>query len=119
MDDPGAYLLRENTGTTGLELTARAVVEALAERDIPHLLVDGLAVQEYGYHRVTLDVDLIVPDLPEAVELLTANLTGPLVRVPGVEDRIRDQRNGVFVDLLPGGKMLRRRCQVPFPEPTG
>jgi hypothetical protein len=118
MDDPGAYLLRENTGTTGLELTARAAAETLAHGDIPHLLVGGLAVQEHGYHRVTLDVDLVVPDVLEAIELLTASLTGPFVRVPGCEDRVRDQRNGVFVDLLPAGKVLRRGCQVPFPEPT-
>ena len=118
MDDPGAYLLRENTGTTGLELTARAAVEALADCDIPHLVAGGLAVQEYGYHRVTLDVDLVVPDVLEALEFLTANVTGPFVRVPGCEDRVRDQRNGVFVDLLPAGRVLRRGCEVPFPEPT-
>ena len=81
------------------------------------MLVGGLALQEHGYHRVTLDVDLVVPDVPEAVEFLTANLTGPFVRVPGCEDRVRDQRNGVFVDLLPGGKVLRRGCEVPCPEP--
>lgn len=118
MKDPGAYVLRENTGTTGLELTARAAVEALADRGIPHLLVGGLAVQEHGYHRVTLDVDLVVPDVLEALEFLTASLNGPFARVPGCEDRVKDQRNGVCVDLLPGGRVLRRGCQVPFPEPT-
>jgi hypothetical protein len=118
MEDPGAYVLRENTGTTGLELTARAAVEALAEHDIPHLVAGGLAVQEHGYHRVTLDVDLVVPDVLEAVEFLTASLAGPFVRVPGCEDRVRDQRNGVFVDLLPAGRVLRQGCEVPFPEPS-
>ena len=90
----------------------------LAERDIPHLFAGGLAVQEHGYHRVTLDVDLIVPDVLEAVEFLTADLSGPFVRVTGCEDRVRDQRNGVCVDLLPAGKVLKQGCQVPFPEPT-
>lgn len=118
MKDPGAYILRENTGTTGLEQTVRAAVTALADREIPHLVAGGLAVQEHGYHRVTLDVDLVVPDILEALEFLTADLSGPFVRIPGCEDRVRDQRNGVFVDLLPAGKVLRRGCQVPFPEPT-
>ena len=118
MNNPGAYVLRENTGTTGLELTARAAVSVLADYDIAHWIVGGLAVQEHGYHRVTLDVDLVVPDILEAVEFLTANLTGPFVRVAGCADRVRDQRNGVFVDLLPAGKVLRPGCQVPFPEPT-
>ena len=118
MKDPGAYELRENTGTSGLELTARTAVALLAERDVPHLLVGGLAVQEHGYHRVTLDVDIVVPDILEAVEFLTADLSGPFVRVTGCEDRVRDQRNGVCVDLLPAGKVLKQGCQVPFPLPT-
>jgi hypothetical protein len=93
-------------------------VAALAHFDIPHLLVGGLAVQEYGYHRATLDVDLVVPDIFEAVEFLTADLSGPFARVAGCEDRVQDRRNGVFVDLLPAGKVLRRGCEVPFPLPT-
>ncbi len=118
VNDPGAYVLRETTGTSGLEQTARSAVAALARFDIPHLLAGGLAVQEHGYHRVTLDVDLVVPDILEAVEFLTADLSGPFVRVAECEDRVQDRRNGVFVDLLPAGKVLRRGCGVPFPEPT-
>ena len=55
----------------------------LAEHEIPHLIVGGLAVQEHGYPRVTIDVDIVVPDVLEAVEFLTASLTGPFYRVPG------------------------------------
>ncbi len=117
MTDTGAYILRETTGTSGLEQTARAAIETLAHSDIPHLIAGGLAVQEYGYHRVTLDVDLVVPDVLEAVEFLTADVTGPFVRVPNCADRVKDQRNGVFVDLLPAGRVLRRGCRVPFPDP--
>ena len=117
MIDQGAYVLRETTGTTGIELTARAAVAVLADHDIPHLLAGGLAVQEYGYHRVTLDVDVVVPDILEAVEFLTADLSGPFQRVPNCETRVQDRRNGVFVDLLPAGYVLQRGCRVPFPEP--
>jgi hypothetical protein len=113
--NPGAYVLRETTGTSGLEQTARSVAAALAQFNIPHLLVGGLAVQEHGYHRVTLDVDLVVPDILEAVEFLTADLSGPFARVSVCEDRVQDRRNGVFVDLLPAGRVLRRGCGVPFP----
>ena len=49
-----AYLLRENTGTSGVVQTARAAVAALAAHDIPHLIVGGIAVQEHGYPRVTI-----------------------------------------------------------------
>lgn len=66
-----AYILREATGTSGLLESARTAVAALAEHDIPHLIVGGLAVQEHGYPRVTIDVDIVVPDVLEAVEFLT------------------------------------------------
>ena len=117
VNDSGAYMLRETTRTTGLDETVRAAVRVLAHFDIPHLVVGGLALQEHGYYRVTLDVDLVVPDILEALEFLTADMGGPFVRVPGVEDRVRDQRNDVFIDLLPAGRVLRRGCQVPFPQP--
>lgn len=119
MKSSGAWLLRENTGTTGLVETARTAAAILAHHDIPHLVVGGLAVQEHGYPRLTIDVDLVVPDVLEAVEFLTANLSGPFVRIRGVENRVEDKRNGVAVDLLPAGKVLKRGCRVPFPNPSG
>jgi hypothetical protein len=112
-----AHVLRENTGTSGVLESARTAVAVLADHDIPHLIVGGVAVQEHGYPRVTIDVDVVVPDVLEAVEFLTASLTGPFYRVPEVHDRVEDRRNGVFIDLLPAGKVLRRGCKVPFPQP--
>lgn len=117
MNNQAAYILRENTGTSGLVASARAAVAVLAEHDIPHLIVGGLAVQEYGYPRVTIDVDIVVPDVLEAVEWLTANLSGPFFRVPEYPDRVEDRRNGVEIDLLPAGQVVKRGCKVPFPQP--
>src|SRR5258706_8968368 len=71
-----AYLLREKTGTSDVVKTAREAAAVLAHFEIPHLIVGGIAVQEHGYPRVTVDVDMVVPDVLEAVEFLTANLTG-------------------------------------------
>jgi len=113
-----AYILRENTGTSGVVQTARKVAEILAQRDIPHLIVGGIAVQEHGYPRTTIDVDIVVPDVLEAVEWLTADLSGPFRRVKGCDDRLEDRRNGVMVDLLPAGRVLKQGCRVPFPEPA-
>ena len=113
-----AHILRENTGTSGLVASARDAIALLAEHDIPHLIVGGLAVQEHGYPRMTIDVDIVVPDVLEAVEFLTADLNGPFFRVPKTEDRIEDRRNGVFIDLLPAGKVVKRGCKVPFPQPA-
>jgi hypothetical protein len=118
MTNRDAYVLRENTGTTGVLQTAQAAAAVLADYDIPHLIVGGIAVQEHGYPRVTIDVDIVVPDVLEAVEFITANVTGPFTRVAGCEDRVEDRRNGVKVDLLPAGKVLKPGCKVPFPQPT-
>jgi hypothetical protein len=113
-----AFFLREATGTSAVAETARAVAAALARYDIGHLIAGGLAVQEHGYPRVTIDVDIIVPDVLEAAEFGTADLSGHLARVPEVQDRLRDKRSGVIVDLLPAGQVLKTGCKVPFPEPT-
>ena len=118
VNDRSAWLLRENTGTSGLEQTARAAAAVLAHFDIPHLIVGGLAVQEHGYPRLTLDVDIVVPDILEAVEFLTSDLSGPFFRVAGCEDRVEDRRTGVKIDLLPAGRVLKRGSKVPFPEPV-
>ena len=117
MTNNDAYILRENTGTSGVIETARAAVAVLADHDIAHLIVGGLAVQEHGYPRVTIDVDIVVPDAGEAVEWLTASLTGPFYKVPEVDNRVEDRRNGVYIDLLPAGRVLKRGCKVPFPQP--
>lgn len=117
MTNRDAYILRENTGTSGIVETARTAAAVLADHDIPHLIVGGLAVQEHGYPRLTIDVDIVVPDVLEAVEYLTASLTGPFYRVPKVQDRVEDRRNGVKIDLLPAGMVLQQGCKVPFPQP--
>ena len=113
----GAYILRENTGTSGLEQTVRAALGILADHDIPHLIVGGLAVQEHGYFRVTLDADIVVPNVLEAVELLTANLSGPFQAMPGIEDTVLDKRNGVQINFLPAGRALVPNAKVPLPTP--
>ena len=77
----GAYFCVRRPARTTAE-TLRRAVELLAHWDIPHLAVGGLAVQEHGYYRVTIDVDIVVPDVLEADEFLTADLTGPFERPP-------------------------------------
>jgi hypothetical protein len=116
--DREAWLLRENTDEHRLVKVARKVAEVLAHWDIPHLIVGGLAVQEHGYPRFTIDVDVVVPDVLGAVEFLTADVAGPFRRVPGVADRLVEVSSEAKIDLLPGGQVLRTGCQVPFPEPT-
>jgi hypothetical protein len=116
MRNKGAYILRENTGTSGLEQTLRTAVSILADHGIAHWVVGGLAVQEHGYFRTTLDVDLVVPDVLDAAELLTADLSGPFVRHRQHQDTVVDKRNSALINLLPAGRVLRRACRIPFPD---
>jgi hypothetical protein len=115
--DSEAHILRENTETSGLVKAARAAAATLAEHDIPHLVIGGLAVQEHGYPRLTLDVDLVVPDVLKAVEWLTADLAGTFKRDSKVEDRVTHSATRVAIDLLPAGRVVKRGCLVPFPAP--
>jgi hypothetical protein len=101
-----------------LEQTLRAAVEILARFETPHLVAGGLAVQEHGYFRVTLDVDIIVPDVMDALEELTADLTGPFARYQACNDTVRDRRNGVLVNLLPAGGAFGKNPKFMFPIPT-
>src|SRR5579862_3972336 len=116
--DQAAYILRENTGTSGIVETARTAVSVLADHEIPHLIVGGLAVQEHGYPRVTIDVDIVVPDVLEAVEFLTSDFSGPFARVSGRQDGVEDRRTGVIIDLLPAGLVFTQGNKVPFPQPA-
>jgi hypothetical protein len=118
MTNSDAYVLRDATGTSGVAQTTRAVAETLAHWNIPHLIIGGVAVQECGYPRVTIDVDIVVPDVFEASEFLTADLAGNFQRIPGHPDRVKDTKTGVMVDLLPAGYVVKKGCKVPFPQPT-
>jgi hypothetical protein len=117
MTNHGAIGLRKVTGTSNLERTARDAIAVLAGHGIAHLVVGGLAVQEHGYYRATVDIDLVVPDVFDAVEILTANLSGPFVGVPGRQDAVCDNRTGALIDFLPAGRVVKAGCRVPFPEP--
>jgi hypothetical protein len=58
-----AAFLRESSGSTNIEKTLLKASKLLKLFNIPHYVCDGFAVQERGYPRFTVDVDLIVPDV--------------------------------------------------------
>ncbi len=72
---------------------------------------------ERGYFRVTIDCDIVMPDVVHVVELLTADLSGPFDRVAGCEGTVKDKRNSVLIKLLPAGRVLKAGCKVSFPFP--
>ena len=98
-----AEFLRESSGSTNLEKTLRKALKILKLFDIPHYVCGGFAVQERGYPRFTVDVDIIVPDVAFAIEKLSIN---GFKQNPGSKMTVTDRETKIEVDLLPGGRKM-------------
>ncbi len=109
-----AEFLRESSGSTNIEKTLIKAVKVLALFHIPHYVCRGFAVQEHGYPRFTVDVDIIVPDVQLARDKLCMN---GFKENPGSKMTVMDQETKVEVDLLPGGGKLDPG-PLTFPVPT-
>lgn len=106
--------LRETLGNTPLIQTARRLAKALSDAGIPHLIVGGLAVQEHGYPRTTVDVDIVVPDVDVVRDYLSIR---GFQEVAGTRSMLKDRANRVDVDLLPGGGSVGPHL-IPLPVPN-
>jgi hypothetical protein len=98
-----AEFLRESSGSTDIEKTLLKALKVLKLFNIPHYVCGGFAVQEHGYPRFTVDVDIIVPDVDLALEKLSMN---GCKANPGSKMTVTDRETSVEVDLLPGGKKI-------------
>ena len=108
-----AVFLRESSGSTNLEKTLLKALKVLELFGIPHFVCGGFAVQEHGYPRFTVDVDLIVPDVALAREKLSMNGFQENV---GSSMTLTDRETKVEVDLLPGGgKVDSGPLSLPMP----
>ncbi len=108
-----AEFLRESSGSN-IEKTLIKAVKVLALFQIPHYVCGGFAVQEHGYPRSTVDVDIIVPDVGLAREKLCMN---GFRENPGSKMSVTDRETKVEVDLLPAGSKLDPG-PLTFPVPT-
>lgn len=102
-----AVFLRASSGSTDLEKTLRKATKILALFEIPHLVCGGFAVQEHGYARFTVDVDLIVPDVAAAREKLSLH---GFRSSPGSSMTVTDPETEVEVEL--------RSWPLALPMPT-
>ena len=98
-----AVFLRQSSGSTNIEKTLLKALKVLKLFHIPHYVCGGFAVQEHGYPRFTVDVDLIVPDVEWAREKLSMN---GFRANPGSQMTVTDRETRVEVDLLPGGSKI-------------
>ena len=89
-------------------------MQVLNRFNIPPFVSGGFAVQEHGYPRFTVDVDIIVPDVGFAREKLSLN---GFEQNPGPSMTVTDRETKVDVDVLPGGGKVGPD-PVEFPVPT-
>ena len=111
-----ATFLRRATATTPLEKTLGKAVSILAEWGIPHYACGGFAVQEHGYPRLTIDVDVIVPDPGQAMWRLRQS--GLFRKNQGSRMTVTDKETKVPIDLLKGGSTVSKEDSVALPMPT-
>jgi hypothetical protein len=97
-----AEFLRESSGSN-IEKTLLKAVKVFALFRIPHFVCGGFAVQEHGYPRFTVDVDIIVPDVEFAREKLCLN---GFKENPGSSMTVTDRETRVEIDLLPAGNKV-------------
>ena len=109
-----AEFLRESSGSTNIKATLLKALKVLKLFGIPHYVCGGFAVQEHGYPRFTVDVDIIVPDVQFAREKLTMN---GFKANPGNSMTVTDRETKVEIDVLPGGGKVGPG-PVAFPMPT-
>ncbi len=100
-----AEFLRESSGSTNIKTTLLKALKVLKLFKIPHYVCGGFAVQEHGYPRFTVDVDVIVPDVQFAREKLAMN---GFKANPGSKMSVTDRETKVKIDVLPLSDSLNR-----------
>ena len=92
----------------------------LLEADgIPYAIIDGMALNAYGYRRVTIDVDVLLTRA--GLEAFKAKHLGPgyVERFAGSKS-LQDTENGVPIDVVLAGEYPGdgRQKPVAFPDPA-
>jgi hypothetical protein len=106
-----AEFLRQSSGSTNIQNTLLKALRIFKLFGIPHYVCGGFAVQEHGYPRFTVDVDIIVPDVDLAREKLVMNgfRTNPSSKMT-----VTDCETKVEIDLLPEARRwIQDRSRFP------
>lgn len=95
------------------------LVQALDDARIPYAIVGAMALNEYGYQRVTTDVDVLLDREGLATFKERYLGRGYVEKFPGSKG-VRDTVNGVDVDVLLAGDYPGdgRPKPVRFPDPA-
>ena len=98
----------------------RRLTQRLDAEGIPYALLEGLALAEHGYPRLTEDIDLLLT--PSGLERFRQRLVGRGYRpaFSGAEKTFRDTETGVRIEIVTTGEYPGDGLPKPvaFPDPT-
>jgi hypothetical protein len=113
------YAERFFMGTAPVQQAMHKLVAALDELGIPYAIVGAMALNEYGYRRVSVDVNVVLTR--EGLERFKSYSLGRgyVEKFPGSRG-VRDTEHGVTIDVLitgdyPGDGQPK---PVQFPDPA-
>jgi hypothetical protein len=105
-------------GEADVQRALERLARVLDEKGIPYAVVGALALNEWGYRRVTVDVDILLTR--DGLRTLKAAVLGLgyLEKFPG--SGLRDTETGVDIDVLLAGEYPGdgKPKPVAFPDPA-
>src|SRR5256712_8983378 len=105
-------------GEADVQRALDKIVRLLDEAHIPYAIVGAMALNEYGYRRVTVDIDILLTR--EGLEQLKARALGHgyIEKFPGSRG-LRDTEHGVPIDVRLAGEYPGdgRPKPVQLPDP--
>jgi hypothetical protein len=106
-------------GEADVQKALERLARTLEERGIPYAIIGALALNEWGYRRVTVDVDVLLA--PDGLRALKSEVLGRgyVEKFPGSRG-LRDTEAGVDVDVVLAGEYPGdgKPKAVVFPDPA-
>jgi hypothetical protein len=106
-------------GEADVQRALEKVARLLEEDGIPYAVIGAMALNAYGYRRVTVDVDLLLT--PEGLAMFKERHLGLgyVAKFPGSKG-LRDTENGVPIDIVLAGDYPGDGLPKPvaFPDPA-
>ncbi len=106
-------------GEADVQQALERLARVLDAHGIPYAIVDAMALNEWGYRRVTTDIDVLLA--PEGLRDLKAAVLGRgwVERFPGSRG-LRDTEAGVDIDIVMAGEYAGdgKPKPVAFPDPA-
>lgn len=106
-------------GTSDVHRAMTKLVASLDAAGVPYAIAGAMALNEYGYRRVTVDIDVLLTR--EGLATFKASVLGRgyLEKFPGSKG-LRDTENNVTIDVLLAGEYPGDGAPKPvrFPDPS-